>query len=791
MHFFDLKGDWTTYQLNRHNIYPVSLDKMASKYIEGEFILTIPDDYDDDESSSEQSEEVAEEPSRGQKRKADELNSDFEFDLPENNFADVIDNDFDGWGKSATNVGSKEQLKTNVDIHDIVGSRAASKSIANGDKVTNGGSDSRDPNTFEEKEEASDADFPDFENDELLATDGFGAYAENEIEEDDDMSNSQDHDTNEDDSNASEVASPVPHPDDQRSEDSDSEAESVEDQQEIAKRAAFFAPGATVSEASNLTKTGASAFTSFSLSRPILRALTSLAFSTPTPIQVRTIPVAMEGHDVVGSAVTGSGKTAAFLLPILERLLYRPNRIATTRVTILVPTRELAVQCHAVAVQLAKYTDITFALIVGGFSLREQESLLKKRPDIVIATPGRFIDHMRNSASFAVDSIEILVLDEADRMLDDGFADELDEILKTLPKNRQTMLFSATMTNSIDRLVHLGMKRPVRVNVDKRKATTIGLVQEFIRLRRGREAFRLATLAQLCTETYRERTIVFFPQKKQAHRILVVFALLGIRAGELHGDMTQDQRLRSVESFRSGLTTHLLATDVASRGLDIRNVATVINFEAPHSHEIYVHRVGRTARAGKEGRAVTIAAESDRNVVKAAVKTARAQGARVVSRAMDPTEIDAMHARIDALEDEIEAVLKEEKEQKALAQLSRDLTRGENMVTHQTEILSRPKRTWFESEKDKLAAKMKNRPVAVVASGASMKNDSGSFGRGGKAGGGGGKLSNKQKKRLDKNRDFKEAGGAGGVNRVAKSLKQGGHRAGRVASKGSKKAKRK
>ena len=759
---------------------------MASKYIEGEFILTIPDDYDDVESMSEQSEEVAEEASRGHKRKADELDPDFEFDLPENQFADDIDDDFDGWGKRAPNLGSKEQLKTNIDIHDIVGSRAPSKSVKNGSKVKNGDNESRKSDTSED--EAREPEFLDFENDELLAPDGFGANAEDESEEDD-MSTSQDHDKNDSDSNASEVASPVPHPDDQRSDASDSDADSTEDQQEVAKRAAFFAPEATADETSKSIKTGSNAFTSFSLSRPILRALTSLAFSTPTPIQIRTIPVAMEGHDVVGSAVTGSGKTAAFLLPILERLLYRPNRIAITRVTILVPTRELAVQCHAVAIQLAKYTDITFALVVGGFSLREQESLLKKRPDIVIATPGRFIDHMRNSASFAVDSIEILVLDEADRMLDDGFADEIDEILKTLPKNRQTMLFSATMTNSIDRLVHLGMKRPVRVSVDKRKATTTGLVQEFVRLRRGREDKRLATLALLCTQTYRERTIVFFPQKKQAHRILVVFALLGIRAGELHGDMTQEQRLRSVESFRSGRTTHLLATDVASRGLDIRNVATVINFEAPHSHEIYVHRVGRTARAGKEGRACTIAAESDRKIVKAAVKTARAQGARVVSRAMDPAEIDTMHNRITALEDEIEAVLKEEKEQKALAQLSRDLTRGENMVEHQSEIMSRPRRTWFESEKEKLAAKAKSRPTSMTSS-TSMKNDSGSFGRKVSAAGGG-KLSNKQKKKLDRSRDFKEAGGAGGVNRVAKSLKQGGQRVGKGSKPGSKKARRK
>jgi ATP-dependent RNA helicase DDX27 len=334
------------------------------------------------------------------------------------------------------------------------------------------------------------------------------------------------------------------HPDDIESNNDDTASiASGEDIEEAAKRAAFFAPEDVLPQPTDKTTipSESNSFQQFSLSRPLLRGVAAVNFSSPTPIQKRTIPIALAGKDVVGSAVTGSGKTAAFLLPILERLLYRPKKVPTTRVVILLPTRELAVQCFNVATQLAHFTDITFAQLVGGFSVRDQEALLKRRPDVVIATPGRFIDHMRNSASFVVENIEILVLDEADRMLEDGFADELDEILRTIPKGRQTMLFSATMTESVDKLVRVGMNRPVRVSVDAQKATVEGLVQEFVRLRLGREEKRMASLLLLCTTVYTERVIIFFRQKKEVHRARIIFGLLGVKAGELHGGMSQEQ----------------------------------------------------------------------------------------------------------------------------------------------------------------------------------------------------------------------------------------------------------
>ncbi|KPI43076.1 ATP-dependent RNA helicase DRS1, partial [Cyphellophora attinorum] len=704
--------------------------------------------------------------------KDDALDSDFEFELGTNNLTEEIE-DFDGWG--ATTTKTQTATKKGVDLDAIIARRAK----VNGDAVVDAANNSEDHNDVEgideeaaESDEDSDVasdessdgeDAPiTFDDDELVVEDAFGASVAPEADEDGARASDEEEPasgTDEEDDDES-VASPTAHPDDDGSaSDADTDNTSpVSDDDEREKRAAFFAPEANPSDLS-----AAKSFQQFSLSRPILRAVAGLAFSTPTPIQQRTIPMALQGLDVVGSAVTGSGKTAAFLLPILERLLYRPRRVPTTRVAILMPTRELAVQCHSVAVALTKYTDITLATLVGGFSLREQEATLKKRPDIIIATPGRFIDHMRNSASFTISTIEILVLDEADRMLETGFADELDEILRTLPKSRQTMLFSATMTSSIDTLIRVGMTKPVRVSIASATTTNTTLTQEFVRLRPGREHLRLASLALLCLNHYKTRTIIFFRQKSTAHTTRILLGLLGLKAGELHGSMTQDQRISAVNAFKDGSITHLLATDLASRGLDIKNVAAVLNYEAPQTHEIYVHRVGRTARAGREGRACTIAAEPDRKVVKSAVRAARTQGAKVISRALPQDEVEAMHARLEILtEDDLPAILAEEKEAKLLAQTENELTRGENILKHKDEILARPKRTWFETEKEKLDAKKRgfealNNPAGLKVQVKVERK----------------KLSNKDKKRLDAKRERKEGGAeSGGKGGKKKLLEQ-------------------
>ncbi|KAJ6263555.1 ATP-dependent RNA helicase DRS1 [Drechslerella dactyloides] len=640
---------------------------------------------------------------RQQKSKDSDLDSDFDFQIGD------LDNgavgDFDGWGFEGARSGMSEQKK-GVDIDELISKRKAKNGVPQADGM---GKSSDEEVEETESGTGSDSDSPEEDlvgkllrdDDDSEAEFGAGASSEGESEANSDKDSESDSENGarvDGDSDSDSVLSEVPHPDDDAASASDSDSEPETEQARLAK-AAFFAP-ATDHPATSTT----TSFQHMNLSRPILRGLAHINFTTPTAIQSRTIPIALLARDIVGGAVTGSGKTAAYMVPILERLLYRPKKVPQTRVVILTPTRELAIQVHSVAVKLAAFTDIKFSLAVGGLSLKAQEAELRQRPDIVIATPGRFIDHMRNSPSFHTDGIEILVLDEADRMLEDGFADELDEILKTLPKSRQTMLFSATMTDSVDKLVRVGMQKPVRLLVDSKKSVVATLTQEFIRIRPGREGSRLAMLVLLVKEHYKSRCIVFFRSKVYAHRVRIIFGLLGLKAAELHGSLSQEQRIRAVEQFRDGAVDFLLATDLASRGLDIKNVSFVINFELPQSHEIYTHRVGRTARAGRSGRAITLAAEADRKIVKKAIKAGQETG-KVVSRTLDVARVDELTEQLDRMEHDVEAILEDEKAEKQLLQAEMQVRKGENLIKYEEEISSRPRRTWFESEKDKKRAK--------------------------------------------------------------------------------------
>ncbi|KAL2170840.1 hypothetical protein VTG60DRAFT_4409 [Thermothelomyces hinnuleus] len=689
------------------------------------------------------------------------MNSDFEFTLGDGDGVNAFEGEFEGWGFEGAKKGIEggaagPEGKAGVDLDEIIRRRREKKKEKA--KGKGKGEDSKEDGEDVEVEDMGEVDL----DDEVLADDAFGMGVGSDVEEEEEeeeKEGEQGGKESEDDEGEEEgkeegegkdrngeaedgedaasdddsVATPVPHPDDEESDDDDDD-DDEEDAEEEAKRKEFFAAPEETEKATK--KGGPSSFQSMSLSRPILRGLTSVGFTKPTPIQAKTIPIALMGKDVVGGAVTGSGKTAAFIVPILERLLYRPKKVPTTRVVILTPTRELAIQCHSVATKLASHTDIKFCLAVGGLSLKVQEGELRLRPDVVIATPGRFIDHMRNSASFAVETVEILVLDEADRMLEDGFADELNEILTTLPKSRQTMLFSATMTSTVDKLIRVGLNKPARIMVDSQKQTAGTLTQEFVRLRPGREEKRMGYLIHICKTLYTERVIIFFRQKKIAHRTRIIFGLLGLSSGELHGSMNQAQRIASVEAFRDGKVNFLLATDLASRGLDIKGIDTVINYEAPQSLEIYVHRVGRTARAGRSGVALTLAAEPDRKVVKAAVKAGKAQGAKIISRVIDPAEADKWQAQVDEMDEEIEEILREEKEEKQLAQMEMQVKKGENLIKYEEEIHSRPKRTWFESQEAKKKAKELGRAeLNGIREGLKKK--------------GGGKLSNKDKKKLD------------------------------------------
>ncbi|KAK9244620.1 P-loop containing nucleoside triphosphate hydrolase protein [Lipomyces tetrasporus] len=486
--------------------------------------------------------------------------------------------------------------------------------------------------------------------------------------------------------------------DEQEPDDEDEGEESEQDRDDPKEVAKFFARG---------PKDAASAhkqFHTLSISRPLLRGIATLGFVSPTPVQSAVIPTALLGKDIVAGAVTGSGKTAAYMIPVLERLLYRPKKIASTRVIVLTPTRELSIQVADVGRKLSQFiAGIRFGLAVGGLNLRLQEQELKSRPDIVVATPGRFIDHIRNSPSFQVEDVEILIIDEADRMLEEGFQKELTELLTLLPSKRQTLLFSATMNSSIKSLIQLSLHQPVRIMINPPKQAASGLIQEFVRIRK-RDTAKPAILTWLLKKfDQRERVMVFVSRKETAHRLRVVLGLLGIKVGELHGALSQDQRLTGITDFRNSTVPILVCTDLASRGLDIPKVEIVINYDMPKTYDIYLHRVGRTARAGRTGRSISLVgdAKSERSIVKDAIKSVEKQKSKAISRNVDWVAVNMIVKDMESKEEMVEEVLKEEKEEKQLAIAEMELRKGENMVKHWDEIKSRPKRTWFADNSKK------------------------------------------------------------------------------------------
>lgn len=625
---------------------------------------------------------------------SDELNTEFVFDL-----GGAGPGTLDLWGTGADTVKGGNEA---ISVDDII-ARRTGKALA----------PFRERSRRRAEEAESEADEAEEEEDEDEEDDEEEDGDEEDVREDEEMDVSLEIDG---DSEGAENGEDAEDDDDDAGEDesmdegdeSDSDASSVEDEVETARKNAFFSadPNAEMTE-------HPTSFTSMNLSRPLLRALSSLGFAAPTPIQSRAVPLALLGRDILGSAVTGSGKTAAFMIPILERLQYRDRGKggAACRVLVLCPTRELAVQCEQVGKALAERggLDVRFALLVGGLSLNAQAHTLRTLPDVLIATPGRLIDHLTNTPSFTLSALDILVIDEADRMLEAGFTDELEEIIRQCPRGRQTMLFSATMTDTVDELVKLSLDKPVRVFVDKERNTAAGLTQEFVRVRS--EDTRSPALLALCKRTVHEKAIIFFRSKALAHQMRVVFGLCGLVAAELHGNLTQEQRLVALNDFKAGRVDYLLATDLASRGLDIKGVETVINYDMPGQLAQYVHRVGRTARAGRKGRSISLVGEPDRKMLKAVMK--RSNKDQIRHRIVPPEAVQAMAKKLDDMKDEITEVLQEEREEKLLRQADMELRKGQNMVEHEAEIFSRPARTWFQSEKEKAAAKGEYKPVVL------------------------------------------------------------------------------
>ncbi|KYN98295.1 putative DEAD/DEAH box ATP-dependent RNA helicase [Plasmodium gaboni] len=483
------------------------------------------------------------------------------------------------------------------------------------------------------------------------------------------------------------------------------------------------------------------------ISRPFLKVLYEQKFSNPTYIQRDVIPLALEGKSILANSETGSGKTLAFVLPILERLLQsanirmrRNNMKASYNITkalILLPTRELSLQCYDVIRSLTKYVTITYSLFCGGIDIKQQEYEYKKRNDIFICTPGRILDLLLNSSSDFINYLEIVVFDEADKLLELGFKEECLKILDVCKFKKQILFFSATLTNDIKQLVNFSLKNPVFVqsgisslkdkdlqNNDNNnnnnnivvnniitknflkltnKATfkiSEGLKQEFVNI--IQEKYRKASLLYLCNNIYKNHCIIFFKTKRETHLMFLLFDLLNLKCAELHGSMSQKRRIESIMKFKKAEVDFLLTTELASRGIDIDHVLYVINYNIPSNVIKYVHRIGRTARIGKEGIASTLYLQKEKIQVKKIVKgLKKSKNLKILKRTIAENNIHVWHNIIKQNKQKLNDIIEQEKIDKQIEISNKSIDKIKNLITFKDEIMSRPPRTWFLTGKEK------------------------------------------------------------------------------------------
>jgi superfamily II DNA/RNA helicase len=356
----------------------------------------------------------------------------------------------------------------------------------------------------------------------------------------------------------------------------------------------------------------ASRFDTLPLDPKLLRAVADSGYTAMTPIQAKGIPVVLAGRDVMGAAQTGTGKTAAFTLPLLQRMLRHENASMSparhpVRALVLAPTRELALQVADNVKKYAQFTQLRATVVFGGIDMKPQTEELRRGVEVLIATPGRLLDHIE-AKNAVLNQVEYVVLDEADRMLDIGFLPDLQRILSYLPKARQTLLFSATFSPEIRRLAQSYLQDPVTVEVAQRNATASTVEQHFYGVA---DDDKRRAVRQLLRERSITQALVFVNSKLGAARLARSFERDGLKTAALHGDKSQDERLKALAAFKAGEVELLVATDVAARGLDIADLPAVFNFDVPFNAEDYVHRIGRTGRAGASGLAITLATRDD------------------------------------------------------------------------------------------------------------------------------------------------------------------------------------
>jgi len=346
-------------------------------------------------------------------------------------------------------------------------------------------------------------------------------------------------------------------------------------------------------------------FSSFNLHPDLLRGVAAQGFDTPTPIQKQAIPPGLAGRDVLACAMTGSGKTAAFLLPILHRLYGKPRGV--TRALIVAPTRELAAQIDEHRRALARYARVEGAAVFGGVPMGPQETAFRRGVDVMVATPGRLLDHMQHSYA-RLTGIEVLVLDEADRMLDMGFLPDIRRVLAALPGRRQTLLFSATLPAAITALAREMLREPALLDVERPSAPAVGVTHACYPVASD---LKIPLLVELLSRPGVRNALVFTRTKHRANRLAERLGIRGVPTERIHGNRSQAQRTRALAAFKTGKVRVLVATDIAARGIDVTGLSHVVNFDVPAAAEDYIHRVGRTARAEAVGDAMTLVSPSE------------------------------------------------------------------------------------------------------------------------------------------------------------------------------------